>query len=416
HLFLATEGGLFESDDHGKNWFRMENFSKREPVVLVRVFDERLFAATRRRLYLSRDLNHFQPVFSLLSGGDEEFLEIEDEFSGEEGEITASVSDFRELLASGGNHLLWLATRKGVFENRKGENTWRPLSLSGLQSSDISFLTYSEKSGTLFAGSPSGVYEYIPHQKRWKEIFQGLARREVKALTLIPGENEILAVVTPEGLMRYQILPEEIPPATVWIPSPDRTALFSRLIRLEPPPVKIYKAVMRFANLKNGKIKRWHSASRLAALLPTFSFGKDFSENNNVDIDRGSTSEADKFIFGPSDTDRGWDMDVSWDLGDFIWSSNQTSIDGREKLMVELRHDFLSEATRIYYERRRLQMEMIFLPPPTEQEHFSQLLRLEELTALLDSMTDGWMSQELEKIYEGHPEFSRLWEFQAGKS
>jgi len=57
------------------------------------------------------------------------------------------------------------------------------------------------------------------------------------------------------------------------------------------------------------------------------------------------------------------DVGASWHLSDFIWSSNQTSIDSREKLMVELRNDLAAEANRIYFERRRLQMESMFNPP-----------------------------------------------------
>lgn len=417
HLFLGTEGGLFESDDRGKNWYRMEYFSAREPVALVRIFHDRLFAATRKRLYISKDLDHFQPVFSLFSGDAGEFLEIEDEgFPNDSVEIGEPVSDFHELTGFPKNDVLWLATRKGVFESRDGGNSWRMLPQSGLQTSDISLLIHSGKSDSLFAGTSRGIYQYSFAKKHWEEIFEGLARPETKALTLFEGDREILAAVTPEGLMRYEILPEEIKAPDLRLPSPERTSLFTKLIRLEPAPEKLHKAVMRFSNLKNGKIKRWHTASHLAAFLPNLSFGRDFSKNNNVDIDRGGASDADKFILGPGDFRKSWSADVSWDLGDFIWSSNQTAIDNREKLMVELRNDFLAEATRIYFERRRLQMEIVFSPAPSEMEHYGQILRLEELTALLDGMSGGWMAKGLERTYRDHPELEKLWEYQDNKS
>lgn len=79
--------------------------------------------------------------------------------------------------------------------------------------------------------------------------------------------------------------------------------------------------------------------------------------------------------------------------------------------MVELRNDLLSEATRIYYERRRLQIALVFTPPVSEQEHLENLLRMDELTALLDGMTDGFFSKRLERIYEDRPEFNKLWGF-----
>jgi hypothetical protein len=95
-----------------------------------------------------------------------------------------------------------------------------------------------------------------------------------------------------------------------------------------------------------------------------------------------------------------------------IFSSSQTSIDSREKMMVELRNDLLSEATRIYYERRRLQIDLVFTPPASEQEHLENLLRLDELTSLLDGMTDGFFSKRMERLYDERPDFNRLWTFQ----
>ena len=386
------------------------------PVTLVKALGHSIFIATKKRLYISRDGQNFQPVFSLVSGDASEFLEIEEIESSDEIDLGESSSDFHEMIKTNENSILHLATRRGIFRSSDGGQTWRPLSRSGLQSTDILFLAESENPGALFAGTSRGIYEYIPAKKRWKEIFEGLARPETRALTVLEDGKTNLIAATPDGIMRHIIFPDQISPAPFEMLSPDRTQLFAELIRMEPNAVRVHKAVMKFSNLKNGKIKRWQTESRLAALLPGFSFGRDFSKNNNVDIDRAGTNEPDKFILGPSDVDRGWDMDVSWDLGDFIYSSNQASIDGREKLMVELRNDFLSEATRIYYERRRLQVEIVFSPAQSEEEYYDQILRLEELTALLDSMTGGWMSQELEKIYENNPEFGRLWEIQNPKT
>jgi len=84
---------------------------------------------------------------------------------------------------------------------------------------------------------------------------------------------------------------------------------------------------------------------------------------------------------------------LSWDLGDLIWSTDQTTIDSRSKLMVELREDVLDQVTRLYFERRRLQAELAAdaLEPAVE---FDKQLRVEELTALLDAFTGGKFSSQ----------------------
>ena len=82
--------------------------------------------------------------------------------------------------------------------------------------------------------------------------------------------------------------------------------------------------------------------------------------------------------------------------------------------MVELRNDLLAEATRIYYERRRLQLEIVFAPAAAERDHFERLIRMDELTSLLDGMTNGFMNERLEKLYEEHGELKVLWEYLYG--
>lgn len=419
HWFIGTEGGLFESDDAGKTWFRFEKFRAKEAVPVLRFIGGRLFVATFKRLYVSEDLATFHSIFSLTAGDAEEFLEIEEaEDENDSLELPNPFSDFHELAGSDKvHHPLWLATEKGVFESFDGGKHWRSLSRSGLRSTEIKHLAYSEKSKKLFAGTPRGIYVYHFNEGRWEEIFQGLARPECFGLTIVTqNEKEILTAITGDGLMRFPIIVDGISASDPWTGSLEKMNLFRELIKLEPTARELHQAVIRYGNLSSGKIKRWHAESRLASFLPNLSFGKDFSKSNNVDIDRGSTTEADRFIFGPDDTDKGWDADVSWDLGDFVWSSNQTSIDSREKLMVELRNDMLAEATRIYYERRRLQMEIAFSQPANEQEHLERLIRMDELTALLDGMTDGFISKRLRLLYDRHLELNKLWEYNSSGS
>ena len=149
--------------------------------------------------------------------------------------------------------------------------------------------------------------------------------------------------------------------------------------------------------------------SRQRAIVPSLSVGKSFSTGTTIDIDRGGTNDADRYIVGPSDYSKDLDFDLNWNLSDLIWNSAQTSIDSREKLMVELREDILNEATRLYYERKRAQMEFILQPPQEPLEQGNALIRIEELTALLDSLTGGYFSKETTKIYEQYPQLGDLW-------
>ncbi len=66
-------------------------------------------------------------------------------------------------------------------------------------------------------------------------------------------------------------------------------------------------------------------------------------------------------------------------------------------LVVELRDDILNEVTRLYFERRRLQAEILLSAPLDKKEGTEKTLRLAELTASIDALTGGYFSRELER-------------------
>ena len=61
----------------------------------------------------------------------------------------------------------------------------------------------------------------------------------------------------------------------------------------------------------------------------------------------------------------------------------------------------LKESTRLYYMRKRLQVDMILKPPTDQATILSKQLRIEELTAMLDAMTGGWYQRALDAQHRG---------------
>ena len=61
----------------------------------------------------------------------------------------------------------------------------------------------------------------------------------------------------------------------------------------------------------------------------------------------------------------------------------------------------LKESTRLYYMRKRLQVDMVLKPPTDQATLISKRLRIEELTAMLDAMTGGWYQKALDAVQYG---------------
>lgn len=403
---LGTQKGLWETRDAGRTWSPSAFFRASEPISLLFFNHDRLFLADEKTLFLAMPETSARSVFDLSKAS------VEVPVTGEEdpGTFEEPLSydlKIHDLIVSKRNpQELFLATSNGVFQSSDGGHRWEPLSRSGLQSAVVRQLAYSGRSGLLYAATPRGAYSYDANAQKWTGLFKGLAKDRAQSLAVLNEEK--LIAITGEGFVQYPLepfVPEAGPglAMTIYQPSEETLALFKELLALEPSAREVHKRVIQYADVSNSKIKRWHALSRVAGALPSFSFGK--SQDRGASI----STYSGKYITGPEDVSKGWDADVSWDLGDMVYSSDMTSIDSREKMMVELRNDLLSEATRIYYERRRLQIDLVFTPPVSEQEHLENLLRLDELTALLDAMTNGFFSERIERIYEKHPNLEALW-------
>ena len=223
----------------------------------------------------------------------------------------------------------------------------------GLPTEDVRSIFYDRSSGDLYAAAKGGVYRYP------KPEFQ-------KAIPVLVETR--------------------------------RPADFLDLFMNEPTVQQIQQAAIHYAEVSPEKIKQWRAAASRKALFPTLSVGSDMGEDQNVDLDRGGTNDPDKFIMGPKEKTLDWHVDLNWDLGDLIWNDDQTSIDTRSKLMVELREDILNEVTHLYFERRRLQTDLVLVPPASLPLQIEKELKLQEMTADIDALTGGFLSQKLKEV------------------
>lgn len=409
-LYAGTERGLFLSRDDGRTWEKIPATFERRFVHQLKTDSQNneLFVATDKGLYrMIPSQNRLDRVYVLRTTASlEDTEDSESDFNENSDDLAPRIKTMIVTPSS----VLAIATDDGILISEDEGNYWERLPDSGLPKTSIVDLVYSALQNTFFAATEKSVYFYLAKEKRWRERSFGLSTQRIKRLTLAStGDSEILYAVTENSVYTITVDASFLYPDQIHLFSRDRWNLLNQYFYYEPTIGVVQKQAIRYANVNKSKTKRWQWTSRLKALVPSLSVGKDFSTTDTVDIDRGSTNEPDRYILGPPDKSQGWDFDLNWQLSDLIWNSAQTSIDSREKLMIELRDDILSEVTRLYYERRRAQIEFVLRPPQDPLEQANALLRIDELTAHLDALTDGFLSQQLHFLYSKHPHFQTLW-------
>jgi hypothetical protein len=351
----------------------------------------RLYALTDQGLFMSLDEGlTWDRLFDLI-GSDEpldEIEEIPDDFaeqSEESRRLTALAIDPNEP-----RHL-YLASTQGLLVSQDGGARWQRATQLGLGTSQIRHLVLHAHSPTVvYAATAQGVARYHAQDQRWEVVYSGLPTHAVRFLA--STETKIYAA-TDQGLYALDLTEEQLAQGS-W---PSVREILANFIH-EPTIEQVRQAAILYAEVQPEKIQRWRRQAYMQAFLPTFSVGASPNLTDYRHWDSGTN--PDSLLKG--ERDMTWTTSINWDLGDLIWSTDQTSIDVRSKLMVQLRDDIVDEVTRHYFERRRLQIELLTDPPGDARNQLDTELRLAELTAMIDGLTGGWFSTQLEHTEFGH--------------
>jgi hypothetical protein len=176
------------------------------------------------------------------------------------------------------------------------------------------------------------------------------------------------------------------------------SGLIQEYLKTEPSIKNVQAAAIKYAEVSPEKIIQWRKGAAMKAMLPQVNVGLDRNTTDLWHWEGGSTTKADDDVLRKGNDSVEWGLTLSWDLSDLIWNDAQTSIDVRSKLMVELRDDILDQVNKLYFERLRVKAEVDNLALEDRNKRFDKMLKIEELTASLDSLTAGYYSDQLSKL------------------
>jgi competence protein ComEA len=172
----------------------------------------------------------------------------------------------------------------------------------------------------------------------------------------------------------------------------------------EPGINQVQAWANEYAQTSPETVQRWLRQSKSAAALPSLDvdgdLGVGYDSGYNYYVLSGlpqPTSPDDSLFPALDDAGRNEDWGVKvglgWDLDELVMSSNRIRVISEVQDIVKLRDKVLSEATRLYFERRRLQVDMLLNPKGDLGGQLKDQLKLLEMTANLDAYTGGKFSQ-----------------------
>ncbi|MCX6354762.1 MAG: hypothetical protein NTZ78_07660 [Candidatus Aureabacteria bacterium] len=291
--------------------------------------------------------------------------------------------------------------------------------------------SYGESSGPA-AGSETKDFAMLASSAEAANAAEGAesAKKadEVVPDTTSPGQQTV-EVVTPGGA------PKEGPP----VPTVDDIQTVLSQFSNEPTVQEIQEVAMRFAEVHPDLIEGWRKGAKYRALLPKFDFtvdtGRKFlsryqtidqrsTKNWTEDFTEDFTEMTPKTAFDIKDILRTKERDETdlttrnlagddrfhtqdftfkfeWDFGDFLFNPDQVRISDEARDLVELRNDVLEEVTQFYFQRRNSQIDLLLSPPDELRDRLRLELQLQEVTANIDYLTGGYLTQRLNDVKTG---------------
>ncbi|MEL6346363.1 MAG: hypothetical protein AAFV53_24845 [Myxococcota bacterium] len=165
----------------------------------------------------------------------------------------------------------------------------------------------------------------------------------------------------------------------------------------EPTVREVQMMVARFARLEPETVEGWMRDAQRAFLLPKVNLSYEKQRDATDDFfypQIGGAGLPELEGSRTADDDR-YGIKLEWRLDRMVMSSEQIRVINEAQDVVRLRDQLLGEATRLYFERRRLQIDMALDPHSDARLRLEQALLLDELTGRIDAMTGGQFSEAL---------------------
>ena len=171
--------------------------------------------------------------------------------------------------------------------------------------------------------------------------------------------------------------------------------------RREPAVQEIFTAALDHLSLRPEAMRSLRTGLSARGLFPKLELRVERGRARTTDV-------ADDESFVSGDIRRLHDQNgrsahdvtalvqLSWELGDLAYSPESVDLSKEARAVTQLRDDVLDEITQLYFERRRVLLELAELGAAQEGPDAARLrLRADELAAGLDAWTGGWFGRRV---------------------
>jgi hypothetical protein len=185
--------------------------------------------------------------------------------------------------------------------------------------------------------------------------------------------------------------PPRRPPAAEPAESEVRAARAAALARAGEPSVEaVQRAAAAQLDAEAEQLASLRRRARRAAWLPRLSAELEHDDRSTRVVGFTGSSESDYLRLSPG-TRAG--VRATWDLDRLAFTRDELAIAEAQAHAARQRRERVEQATRLFFLRLRLKVELALAPPDSALERVRSELELGRVTAELDALTGGLLGR-----------------------
>ncbi|MCX5730833.1 MAG: hypothetical protein NTY18_05675 [Deltaproteobacteria bacterium] len=181
-------------------------------------------------------------------------------------------------------------------------------------------------------------------------------------------------------------------PATADVPASVRNEAHRVLVLVaagDPPIAEVQRAAARHDGVDPERLRTWVARPRSAHWLPRVTLDASRTERDTRVVGVTGTVESDYLRVNPSTQ---FGVRLSWDLDQLVFSRDEPAAAWTASRLIDRREERIRRATRLYFQRRRLLVQLALDPPGSPAQRAERENQVDEITAELDELTGGLFS------------------------
>jgi hypothetical protein len=157
----------------------------------------------------------------------------------------------------------------------------------------------------------------------------------------------------------------------------------------DPPIAEVQRAAAEHDGVDPERLRAWVARPRSAHWLPRLSVEASRTERDTRVVGVTGTVESDYLRLNPSTQ---YGIRLSWDLDQLVFSRDEPAAAWTASRLIDRREERVRRATKLYFQRRRLLVQLALEPPREPRERADRENQVDEITAELDELTGGLFS------------------------